>query len=333
MNEQTGSKKKIAFLCLPGLTNFIEPIIDHFEAQGHSVRRVFTGAGHILTNALEWADVIWLEWANELAISLTNAKNIDQLRKKMIVRLHSYEAITSLAKRINWKPVTDVIFVADHVKRYVLKTTSISELAKKNFIKVHVIPNGIKVEDFPFADKDRSDNGLPNNPKFCSLGHMSNKKGPMLLLHAFLHLQKFYDNLDGNNCTLHIGGDWQEERYLYYFNWLIQELKLEDKVFLDGQINNVPQWLEDKYAILCTSPWESQNLGLMEAMCCGVRPLIHNFPGAKEIYNPKWCWSTFDELVDVINSNENKSKDYRDYIQDNYSFDDQIKKVEGVING
>ena len=329
MNEQTGNKKKIAFLCLPGLTTFIEPIIDHFEEQGHDVRRVFTGAGHVLTNALDWADVIWLEWANELTISLTNAKNIDQLKKKMIVRLHSYEAITSLAKRVNWQPVTDIIFVADHVKIYLQKTVSaVAEMDDGTTVipegarqSVHVIPNGIKVENFPLRTI------IDNGTKLCSLGHMSHKKGPMLLLHAFLHLQKWYDKYNGTPCTLHIGGDWQEERFLYYFHYMIKELGLEDKVFLDGQINNVPKWLEDKYAILCTSPWESQNLGLMEAMCCGVRPLVHNFPGAKEIYRPDWCWSTFDELIGIINSSANKSEDYRQHIVDNYSFDDQIKKI------
>nr|WP_225897404.1 glycosyltransferase [Clostridium botulinum] len=165
------------------------------------------------------ADICWFEWCDPLVAygsKLETAKD-----KKIICRLHSYEAFTSYIYEVNWSNVDKVIFVAEHIKRFVLSKIFIPEE------KVYVIPNGIDLSKQEFKER---------------------KKG---------------------------------------FN-----------IAYVGQ-KDINKWLEDKNYLICTSVLESQGLGIMEAMSKVIRPLIHNFVGAKEVYPEKYVWNSLDDIINI----------------------------------
>ncbi|MBY6897396.1 glycosyltransferase family 4 protein [Clostridium botulinum] len=126
------------------------------------------------------------------------------------------------------------------------------------------------------------------------VGYINFKKGPMLLLHAF---KKIFDT--DNRYKLHIAGTFDEDRYRLYFNQMIKELRLEKNIIFYGWQKDINKWLEDKNYLVCTSVLESQGLGIMEAMSKGIRPLIHNFVGAKEVYPEKYVWSSLDDIINI----------------------------------
>ncbi|WP_434281928.1 glycosyltransferase [Clostridium botulinum] len=72
--------------------------------------------------------------------------------KKIICRLHSYEAFTSYIYEVNWGNVDKVIFVAEHIKRFVLSKVFIPEE------KVYVIPNGIDLSKQEFKERKKGFN-------------------------------------------------------------------------------------------------------------------------------------------------------------------------------
>ena len=88
--------------------------------------------------------------------------------------------------------------------------------------------------------------------------------------------------------------------------------------------------LEDKNYILSTSVLEGNPLGVMEGMARGLKPLIHNFVGAKLQFG-KYIWNTIDEAVNMIKSNEYSSNEYRKYIVDNYSKEQQLCKIRQLL--
>ena len=93
---------KIAFLCLPGLDNFLKDIVETFSL-GYDVKLVISTDANEITEAIKWADIVWLEWANELAIFATN-KVPEIENKKVICRLHGYEAFNAnVLNKINWE--------------------------------------------------------------------------------------------------------------------------------------------------------------------------------------------------------------------------------------
>ncbi|EJO5349500.1 glycosyltransferase [Clostridium botulinum] len=304
------SKKKIVFFVLPGLDNFIDDIINYLSLN-YDTKKVIVNHYNQIDEEMKKADICWFEWCDSLVAygsKLEMAKN-----KKIICRLHSYESFTNYIYQVNWNNVDKVIFVAEHIKRIVLSKIFIPQH------KVYVIPNGIDLSKQEFKERKKGFN-------IAYVGYINFKKGPMLLLHAF---KKIFDT--DNRYKLHIAGTFNEERYSLYFNQMIKELGLDNNVIFYGWQKDINKWLEDKNYLICTSVLESQGLGIMEAMSKGIRPLIHNFVGAKEVYPEKYIWSSLDDIVNMLSDEIYSSLEYRDFIEKNYSLSDTNKKITNEI--
>jgi len=110
-------KRKLAVVCTNGLANFLEWTK---YIQGYELRIFKVEALRDIERAIDWADVVWFEWMNEAAIHGTRYRNI-VYKDGVIIRCHSYEALSGFHKKINWEAVTDLVFVADHVRDLVKK--------------------------------------------------------------------------------------------------------------------------------------------------------------------------------------------------------------------
>jgi len=312
---ETHSLLKIVVLCLPGLESFLEGIVSFLKTKCE-VQTCYSRNPQEIESAVQWADIVWLEWANELSINLTNHATALE-RKQVICRLHSYEAFASFTQQIRWEKVNDLLFVAEHIKDIVLQQVPNLPDKVKN---IHIVPNGIDLNKFPFRERSRGKN-------LAFLGHINFKKGPMLLLHAFRELAQ----TDGE-YRLCIAGDFQETRYRLYFNQMIKEMKLGENVQFEGWGEDVNTWLDNKDYIVCTSVLEGQPVGLMEAMACGLKPLIHNYVGARESYPDTYIWNTIPEFVDMVTGGEYAPLKYRKFIEANYSLEVQLEKIENIVS-
>lgn len=310
---------KIAVLCLPGLESFIGDIVAFLKTK-YEVRTCFSSDNSEIAKAIRWADVLWLEWCNELTIYVTTHESTALQGKRVICRLHSYEALSGYVSHVDWRQIDDLIFVARHVRDVVLQQLAGVGVHVPNF-GIHVIPNGIDVSRFDFRDR-------PKGKNVAFVANISNKKGPMLLIHAFYELVR-----QDSDYRLFVAGHMQDPRYHYYLGHAIKELGLEKKVRFDGYVEDVNIWLRDKHYIVCTSPWESQNMGIMEAMACGLKPVIHNFVGAEGIYPRKFIWNTISEFVQMITEDDYSPLEYRKAIEKQYGLGDQLSRVESVVSG
>ncbi|MCY6958700.1 glycosyltransferase [Clostridium brassicae] len=290
-------RKKIVFFVLPGLDSFINDIIN-FLSEDYNTKKVIVTNYNQINEGMEWADICWFEWCD---ILVAYGSNLDISKdKKVICRLHSYESFTDSIYKVNWSNVDKLIFVANSIRDIVLSKIKI------NKEKTIVIPNGVDLERYTF--KERMD-GF----NIAFIGYMDFKKGPMLLCQTF---KKIFDK--DNRYKLYIAGKFNEERYLLYFKQMIREMGLEDNVIFDGWQNDINKWLEDKNYILCTSVLESQNMSVMQAMSKGIKPIIHNFVGAKEIYPKQYVWNSVDEVVNMLNNGEYSSIEYRNFVESKF---------------
>jgi|GEM_PF-3262270 len=306
---------RIAFLCTPGMENFLADVTRHF-AEDYEVRSVYSGRNDEINAAVAWADTIWVEWANEMAVALSEGLP-PAINKRVICRLHSYEAFAGFASRIRWERIDDLIFVAEHIRDYVL--TQRPDI-KTRVKRVHVIPNGVDLDRLPFRQRRPGKN-------LAFLGYINYKKGPMLLLHAFAELVR-----RDPAYQLYLGGAYQDERYPLYFDQMAGELNIAHNIHFDGWISDVPAWLEDKHYVVCSSVLESQGMGIMEAMACGVKPVVHNFVGARSIYDSRFLWSSIPQFAEMIMSPDYDSHGYRDFIRQRYSREVQMSRLDALLS-
>jgi len=190
-------------------------------------------------------------------------------------------------------------------------------------MKIHTIPNGLDVQQFEFTAKEYRCN-------LAFMGGLNHKKGIMLLIHAFWYLLR-HSGLLPASCTLYIGGMVNDKRFKLYVDAIIEQLNISDLIKFDGLIKDKNKWFADKHYILCTSPWESQNMSVMEGMACGLKPVIHYFPGCEKIYKPEWVWRNIDQFVDVITGPYNPTE-YREYVESRYSLPEQVDKHQEIID-
>lgn len=260
------SKNKLVFFS-KGDDKFIWDIINELS-RIYEVKKITITTKeefNLIDEWMEWADVCWFEWCDELIIYASNLKIA--VNKKIICRLHSYEAFLSYINKVKWNRVDKVIFVANHTKEYVLEQEK--SLTERQTV---VIPNGINLNKYIFKHRDQGFN-------IAYVGFINHKKGPMLLLHAF---KAVYDY--DSRYKLYIAGEFQDPRYVMYYKQMVQEFGLQENVFFEGWQKNIETWLEDKHYIISSSVLESQHLSIMEAMAKGLKPLIHSFVGATDIY-------------------------------------------------
>jgi glycosyltransferase involved in cell wall biosynthesis len=277
--SETATKKNGVVCCAPGMDSFIHTLIKDLSPYINMTSSITVDIDeHIKEMSI--ADIVWLEWGNELTKLICDYKKI-LLGKRVIIRIHSYEVINKLVANIDFRQVSDIVFVSKLIRDQ-FQLLDIPSSAK---CRKHIIHNSIDIKKFKYVPRQKSMSNI------AFVANISYKKDPMLLLHAFNFLHKLHPEV-----KLHIAGKFQDVRYDLAMNHFINETKLSDSIKFYGHISNINQWLEDKDYIICTSPLEGQGVGLLEAMSRGCRPLIVNFPGASDIYPSNYLWTTFDDL-------------------------------------
>ncbi|MBT1247795.1 MULTISPECIES: glycosyltransferase [unclassified Thermosipho (in: thermotogales)] len=312
--EKAKKQKRLAIICLMGLDNFIDDIIkglsDEYWIQRWAVRN-----DKEIKASIDWADIVWFEWANEAAVIGTNYPGI--VEKKVLVRLHSYEVFTNFPLKINWNNVNKIIFVAPHM-REILKMTFPSLAGK---IDSKIIYNGIDLERIPFMERSKGYN-------IAWVAHISYKKNPAMILQVIKKLTEI-----DKRYKIHIAGDFQDSRYELYLKYMVEEMGLKNNVIFYGWVDDMEEWWRDKNYVLSTSIHEGHPYNIMEAMARGIKPVIHNFYGAKELYEAEWLFSSIDEAVDIIKSENYNSIYYRQYvINRKWTVKDQVNAVKKVLN-
>ena len=310
--------KKVSVICMSGLDNFIDNIIDGLS-DGYMVRKFIVKTDKEIYNAIDWGDIIWLEWANQSAIIATNYERIKD--KKVVLRLHSYEVFTDYPKQINWDVVDRLIFVAPHI-RDILDEMSPGIVEK---VKSEVIYNGVDIEKIPFKEREPGYN-------VAWVGYINYKKNPQMALQV---IKKLVDI--NKRYKLHIAGLYQDLRYKIYLEHMIKEMGLQDNVIFYGWIDDMESFWKDKNYLLHTSLHEGHSLAVNEAMARGVKPVIHNFRGARELYPIDWLFNTIDEAVNTFRAwdyNTLSDRNTRQYIIDKgWTLENQLKEIRKVIEG
>jgi glycosyltransferase involved in cell wall biosynthesis/SAM-dependent methyltransferase len=307
--------RRVLLCCLPNLDNFVD---DWIQALGQRIRITKLVSERIedFLNALPAYDVIWLEWGNQLAEALTRHGSGVLKNKRVICRIHSYEVLDGLADRLDYSVIDDLVFVAPHIRDILLHRRP--EIKEKG-TRIHVIPNGVDLNRFEFSDR-------PSGFNLAYLGSINYKKGPMLLLHAFWHLVQ-----RDRRYHLHLGGNYQDLRYRLYFEQMIEALNLAPNIHMDGWVRDVPVWLRNKHFIVCTSVLEGHPVSVLEAMACGLKPVIHTFVGAKALYPEKYLWNSIPDFVNRITMDDYRPEEYRAYVERGFSLHDQAESFWRIL--
>ncbi|MCK4606505.1 MAG: glycosyltransferase [candidate division Zixibacteria bacterium] len=160
----------------------------------------------------------------------------------------------------------------------------------------------------------------------CYVGYLNHKKGLSLLLQCVREAVKI-DRL----FKLHVAGDFQEERFKVYMHHLIGEMGLTDNVQFHGWVKDVPAFLREMNYVISTSPWEGCPNNLIEAMACGIKPLIHNWKGSRQLFPESLVFNSLDDFEELLRSTDYDSDSYRRHVEVNFNAARNMPRIDAFL--
>lgn len=210
----------------------------------------------------------------------------NRMLKKYISRLYKSKTFVPVA-------------ISDEVKRTAVKYFNISK-------EIPVIYNGIKLPDL-------SSNQPINTRKneFITVSRLDPIKNHYLMIEAVSNLVN-----KGYNPKLTIIGNGG---IFFELNRKIKEKLMENNIFLIGEKKNVFDYLITHKFFLLPSFSEGNPLSLLEAMSCGLIPIVTNIGGPKDIvsaehgylvdpYEVNTLVSAMEDVINNPQKNESYSK-------------------------
>ena len=309
----TMGKRKLTLFVRAGFDQFLDDLIGglgrHYDVKKAVISRI-----EEVAPLMEQADICWFEWCDELVV---HASRLEVARRKPIVcRLHRYEVFTPMPAQVQWENIDTLMLVTDHLITILRSTVPGIE----DRVQVAVVRNGVATDRYRFT---------PRSPGFnlASVGYIHARKNPTLLLQILAKLVRF-----DSRYKLYVAGQFQEPMVQIYWNHMIKEMGLTNNVQFDGWQKDIGSWLSDKQFLLSTSMHESFGYSIAEAMACGIKPVVHNFPFSGGIWPEQVLFNTVDEAVGMVTSHIYNSKAYRDFVEQHYSLFQQVTETRKVLS-
>ena len=270
----------------------------------------------LLEQQIQSVDLVWFEWGNHPVIE--GSRLVAHV--PAVCRIHRYEAYTNLPRRVVWKNI-DALVLVSHYVRAILNRLHGYKLFQDT--SVHVIPNGVDVHAIPF----NPDRGPGFNIGF--LGRLHWVKNPMLWVQVLKQLVDIDDRY-----RMHVVGGVQQIELMDYINYQLSHLGLQDHVIFHQHLphDKVLEWIGQMNYLITTSIIEGHPVGVMEAMAAGVKSVIHDFPGARDLFPENLLWNSISQAVELIREEAYDPAMYRAFIQQHYSLEHQVQQVVALLD-
>ena len=292
---------------------FMGDLIRHWGSQGHEIRKTLYWDPRMV----EWADITFFDWVDNSLMRFSNPEDalykenglVTPKNKRIIARCHDIDAWCGHYRRVNWTLVNDLIFVAPHIKDLVLE-----QLKPPPTLNIHTIKHGIDLDRWTLRKNPEKNN------KIGWVGRITHHKCLELALQVLA---------ENPTHELHAVGTSLDSWELAYVDDFVKRLGL--KFFHYPEVSDLNEFWEDKTYALLTSFKEAFSYAMGEAMAKGVKPLIHHFYGAENVWDKKYLWDKVSECKPMLAEYEYNPQEYRGYIEKNYNLKDMLNQYDKIM--
>ena len=281
------------------LTPWQNAWVPYFRAEFERRGAVFTLAK--AWNSVSRHDVVIHGWADGRTQPVTGAVNVVFLRR--------YELFDGGILKTDWAHVDQLVCVNAWIADRVRETFASNGVT----VPVAVIYNGVDVNDWTFATRKAG-------RRIGMACHVHPKKNLPLALQILAMLPEGYE--------LHIAGAVQDPCTAEYLNHVGQ--CIARRVYLYDHIahGRLDSWWEQMSYCLSTSLSEGNPNNVIEAMAKGIKPVIHDWPGANEQFPEDMRFATVAQAVSMIQDGDYDSPAYRRVVEERFGLQNYARVAD-----
>jgi len=261
---------------------------------------------------MDWCDIAWFEGCGEVTVEASWQPRTCQ----MIVRLGTDDVYETWPEQVKWENVNALIATGNPFFREEL-IDKVGDIEKRT--RVVTIERGADAGRSAFTNKQRG-------KRIACVGDLSAKSNPMLLLQC---MQKLH-YLDAD-YRLYFAAEFEDKSVEQYVKYMVEVLGLSSVVFFDGKPKNMDAWFRDKHYVVATGIAQGGVVGVLEGMACGLKPVVHNFPGAGRILPAEFLFNLAEDFCRQILSERYEPAGYRAIVEQRYNRKCRMKEINEVL--
>lgn len=249
-------------------------------------------------------DVVIHCWTENVVI-VPDARNIVFLRR--------YELFTGAIQRVDWNRVDALIcvntWIAEHARAY-LKEHGYTT-------PVYVIYNGTDLDKWKYRERKAG-------PRIGIACHVHPKKNLPLALQVLALLPEHYE--------LHIAGGVQDSCTFHYLDHMGAAMRRRVVLYHHIEHDQLSDWWEMMNFCLSTSISEGNPNNVIEAMAKGIKPIVHEWPGAIDQFPVNTLFRTAHVAASEIMNGFYDSHAYRTWVAEKFSLANIDQAVDVALN-
>jgi hypothetical protein len=260
---------------------------------------------------MQWCDIAWFEGCDQTVVDISGFPKVSET----IVRLSNNDILNGNPENVNWVNIDKLIVAGGSFAMDALieKVPNIQKLTR-----VVTVARGIDTDQFKFIERT-------HGKRLAYAGDLTATSNPMLLLQC---MQKL--NYIDNDYRLYIAGEFTDKLVEQYFKYSVESMGLSNAIFFDGKQNNLNTWLKDKNYIVSTGICNSAMPTVLKAMACGLKPVVHDFPGASEAIDAEFTFDIAENFCNMITSDSYQSQRYHD-IAESRTLTTEMKAINDIV--
>lgn len=246
------------------------------------------------------ADVLFSAWCDKTVLYWTRTFGD---MKKIFTYVRRYEMWQhEVMQSIAWEHVNGIFLLSKYAKDLFLNLKYFKD--PPPYDRCHIVYQGVDIDAIPLRKPHE------NTGKIAMVASARWEKNYALAAEIMSRLP---------NHTLHrigLPGD------LAYAGVISEYFKNRGVEMIDeGHItaDQVLNWLSDKDCILCTSVSEGCPVNVIEAMAMGIGPVIHDWPGAREMFPSVNIFTNPETAIPMILRGSDTPTIYRQFVKEKYS--------------
>lgn len=273
-----------------------------------------------VADLVRWSDIAWFDGGGEMTVEASRLAD----DSRIIVSLRRSDLRGRWAKDVRWENVSILVQIGGPAAPLSVGSPVEDMLLEQvpdihNRTRLVVVPNGIDLRRYTLRRRERGKH-------LACIGCLTTEANPAFLVQC---MQKLH-YIDPE-YRLSFAGTFEGPLLEQYLRHMVRTLGLEDVVTFEPPCGELNHWLSDKHFIVAAGISENQVEALLAAMACGLKPVIHNFPGADKLFPQRHLFNIAEQFCELVLARDYEPEQYRRFVEQHYRIEEQLSRINGIL--